>query len=122
MELQGEKAIVTGGSGGFGAGIARALARRGAKVWITGRDEVALNRIADETGAVPVVTDVTSGADWDRLFSFVGDDVGILVNNAGAGVRIAPLAEQSDSEIAAAVNVNLTGALMGCAFNCNLPK
>ena len=75
MELQGEKAIVTGGSGGFGAGIARALARRGAKVWITGRDEVALNRIADETGAVPVVADVTSGADWDRLFSFVGDDV-----------------------------------------------
>lgn len=115
MELQGEKAIVTGGSGGFGAGIARALARWGAKVWITGRDEVALNRIADETGAVPVVADVTSGADWDRLFSLVGDDVGILVNNAGAGVRIAPLAEQSDSEIAAAVNVNLTGALMGCA-------
>lgn len=115
MELQGEKAIVTGGSGGFGAGIARALARRGAKVWITGRDEVALNRIADETGAVPVVADVTSGEDWDRLFSLVGDDVGILVNNAGAGVRIAPLAEQSDSEIADAVNVNLTGAIMGCA-------
>ena len=115
MELQGEKAIVTGGSGGFGAGIARALARRGAKVWITGRDEVALNRIADETGAQPVVADVTSGADWDRLFSLVGDDVGILVNNAGAGVRIAPLAEQSDSEIADAVNVNLTGAIMGCA-------
>ena len=115
MELQNEKAIVTGGSGGFGAGIARALARRGAKVWITGRDEAALNRVADETGAVPVVADVTSGADWDRLFSLAGDDVGILVNNAGAGVRIAPLAEQSDSEISTAVNVNLTGAIMGCA-------
>ena len=115
MKLQCEKAIVTGGSGGFGAGIAWALADRGAKVWITGRDELALNRIADETGAIPVVADVTSGADWDRVFSLVGDDVGILVNNAGAGVRIAPLAEQSDSEIAAAVNVNLTGAIMGCA-------
>ena len=115
MELQGEKAIVTGGSGGFGAGIARALAERGAKVWITGRDEAALNRIADETGAIPVVADVTSGADWDRLFSLVGDDVGVQVNNAGAGIRIAPLAEQSDSEIVTAVNVNLTGAIMGCA-------
>ena len=38
MELQGEKAIVTGGDGGFGEGIACALAERGAKVWITGRN------------------------------------------------------------------------------------
>ena len=115
MELKGEKVIVTGGSDGFGAGIVRALVKRGARVWATGRDEAKLKRIAEETQAVAVVADVTSGADWDRLFSLVGDDVGVLVNNAGAGVRIAPLAGQSDAEIAAAVNTNLTGAIMGCA-------
>ena len=115
MELKGEKAIVTGGDGGFGEGIARALVERGAKVWITGRNREKLESAAERTGAVPVVADVTSGADWDRLFSLVGDDVGILVNNAGAGVRISPLAEQSDAEIADSVNINLTGAIMGCA-------
>ena len=115
MELQGEKAIVTGGDGGFGEGIACALAERGAKVWITGRNREKLEAAAKRTGAVPVVADVTSGADWDRLFSLVGDDVGILVNNAGAGVRISPLAGQSDAEIADSVNINLTGAIMGCA-------
>jgi NAD(P)-dependent dehydrogenase (short-subunit alcohol dehydrogenase family) len=115
MELKGEKAIVTGGDGGFGEGIARALVERGAKVWITGRNREKLESAAERTGAVPVVADVTSGADWDRLFSLVGDDVGILVNNAGAGVRIAPLAGQSDAEIADSVNINLTGAIMGCA-------
>lgn len=115
MKLEGEKVVITGGGGGFGAGMAREFASRGAKVWITGRDGEKLDRIAAETGALPVVADVTSGDDWDRVFSLVGDDIGVLINNAGAGVRIAPVAEQSDAEISAAVNINLTGAIMGAA-------
>ena len=115
MQLEGEKAVVTGGSGGYGLGIARALVARGARVWITGRDAAKLEKAAAACGAEAIAADVTSPADWDRVFSAVGDDVGILVNNAGAGVRIAPMAEQSDETIADAINVNLTGALMGCA-------
>jgi len=38
----------------------------------------------------------------------------ILVNNAGGGGHIAPLAEQTDDEIAGVIAINLTGVLLGC--------
>lgn len=115
MEIAGRKAIVTGGGSGYGKGIAAALVAAGAKVWISGRDAAKLNRAAAETGATPVVADVTRPEDWDRLFAAAGEDVSILVNNAGAGGPIRPVAEQDDASIAATVAANLTGAIYGCA-------
>lgn len=114
MELKGKKAIVTGGGSGYGKGIAAALVRAGADVWITGRNCEKLEAAAREIGAQVIVADVTSGTDWDRVFETIGT-VDILVNNAGAGGRIAPLAEQDDADIAAVVAANLTGAMMGAA-------
>ncbi len=116
-ELQDRVAIVTGGSKGYGAGIAEVLREAGAKVWITGRDQAALDATAGRIGVQAIAADVTSPADWDRVFAEVLDKahrVDILVNNAGAGVRIAPLAEQSDEDIAQGIAVNLTGAIYGC--------
>ena len=112
MKLEGKTAIVTGGGTGFGKGIAAELVRRGAKVFITGRRREVLESAAAEIGAKAVVADVTSAADWDRLFECAGS-VDILINNAGAGVKIAPLADQSDEEIFAAVETNLIGAILG---------
>lgn len=114
MRLKDKTIVVTGGGSGFGLGIAAELVKKGARVWITGRDVAKLEAAARKTGAKAFRADVTSAADWDALFAAVGD-VDVLVNNAGAGVRIAPVAEQSDAEIAAAINVNLTGAILGCA-------
>ncbi len=115
--LSGLIAIVTGGSRGYGEGIAESLAKRGAEVWITGRDEEVLKATATRLGARAVRADVTVPADWDRLFDDVLKSAGkldILVNNAGAGVRIAPVAEQTDDEIFQSISVNLTGAILGC--------
>jgi len=114
MELKDKKVVVTGGGSGFGLGIAAELVKKGARVWITGRDAAKLADAAAKTGATAFRADVTSSADWDALFASVGD-IDVLVNNAGAGMKIAPLAEQSDTDIAAAVAVNLTGAMLGCA-------
>ena len=114
MELKGKKAVVTGGGSGYGKGIAAALVAAGAETWITGRNRGTLEAAAREIGAKAIVANVTSGADWDRVFKTVGE-VDILVNNAGAGGRIAPLAEQGDADIAAVVAANLTGAMMGAA-------
>ena len=113
MKLKGKRAVVTGGGSGYGRGIAAALIAAGAKVWITGRDRTKLVRTAKAIGATPIVADVTSGDDWDRVFKTIGT-VDVLVNNAGAGVRIDEVAKQSDAEIAAAIAVNLTGAILGC--------
>ena len=114
MDMKGKKAVVTGGGSGYGKGIAAALAAAGADVWITGRNRAKLEAAAQETGARAIVADVTSGADWDRVFAEVGA-VDLLVNNAGAGGRIVPVAEQDDADIAAVVAANLTGAMMGAA-------
>lgn len=73
MELLGKKVIVTGGSDGYGKGIAKILASAGAEVCITGRDETKLEGAASELDVSFVVADVTSPADWDKVFAAVGE-------------------------------------------------
>lgn len=114
MNLNGKKAIVTGGNGGYGLGIAKALKDAGAKVWITGRNLEKLTLAAATIGVTPIRADASSSKDWDNLFQTVGD-VDILINNAGFGGKIAPVAEQSDEDIIQTINTNLTGVIMGCA-------
>jgi len=62
QSLQGRSAVVTGGSRGYGLGIAQVLAEAGARVWITGRDRAALRRVAKALGVCAAVADVTQGA------------------------------------------------------------
>lgn len=114
MELKGMKTVVTGGGSGYGKGIAAAMVRAGAEVWITGRNRERIEGAAREIGAKAIVADVTSGVDWDRVFAAAGD-VDVLVNNAGFGGRIAPLTEQDDAGIVAVIAANLTGAILGSA-------
>jgi NADP-dependent 3-hydroxy acid dehydrogenase YdfG len=110
-------AIVTGGSRGYGAGIAEALKENGVRVWITGRNPDALKGIAEKLDVSFECADISITADWDRLIRAVtsnGSGIDILVNNAGGGIKIAPLDEQSDSNIEESISVNLTGAIIGC--------
>ncbi len=114
--LANQVVIVTGGSRGFGAGIAEAFVNAGARVWITGRDQIKLKETAGRIGAVPFVADVAEGAAWDELFRGVTRQAGrldILVNNAGEGVKIGPASEQGDDAVARSLASNLTGAIMG---------
>jgi len=109
-------AIITGGSKGYGAGIAEVLKENGAKVWITGRDKNALESTADRLGVHWVAADVTRPEDWDRVFEEVMGVAGqldILVNNAGGGGRIAPMSRLTDENIADIIAANLTGHLYG---------
>ena len=88
--LAGRTAIVTGGGQGIGRGIAMALARAGARVVIFGRTERTLRAAQDDIAAfggtaVPVVGDVASKDDRERLVKETLDQFGainILVNNA----------------------------------------
>lgn len=118
MELSGSIAIVTGGSKGYGKGIAGALKQSGANVWITGRNEAALQQAAEKLDAHAVKADVTSSEDWNKLFdevlSATDGKLDILINNAGAGIAIAQVAEQTDAQISESIAINLTGAILGC--------
>jgi len=117
VELVSHTAVVTGGSRGYGKGIAEALKEKGADVWITGRHIDALESTAESLNAHYCRADAASCEDWDALIKTVFDKSGridILVNNAGGGIRIAPLEDQSDKEIEESIAVNLTGVIYGC--------
>ncbi len=115
--LTGQSVVVTGGSRGYGEGIAEAFAEAGAKVWITGRNPERLKATAQRLGVSYRVADVADGAGWDGLFAEVLETTGrldLLVNNAGEGVQIGPASEQTDEAIAQSIASNLTGAILGC--------
>ncbi len=114
MNLKDKKILVTGGGSGYGYGIAKILKDAGAEVWITGRDRNKLDKAISELGVKAVCADVSSGVDWDRVFVEMGD-IDVLVNNAGAGGHIAPVAEQCDEDILAVIGANLTGVIFGCS-------
>ncbi len=113
MQLKNAKVLVTGGSDGYGRGIAAVLKKAGAEVWITGRNVEKLEKAAEELGVRTIQADASSGADWDRVMMETGE-LDVLVNNAGFGGKIVPVAEQTDEDIIRTIGTNLTGVVLGC--------
>jgi NAD(P)-dependent dehydrogenase (short-subunit alcohol dehydrogenase family) len=91
-DLEGVRALVTGGTSGLGFAMSQALAEAGARVVLTGRTEERVQDAAaqighDATGLVMDVRDeqsVSNGA--DRALATLGG-IDVLVNNAGIGMR-----------------------------------
>ena len=120
FDLTGKVAIVTGGNGGIGLGIARGLAQAGAKIAIIGRNveksEAAARALADDSGSKPLVlnADVAQPKDVAKTVAAVVDRLGrvdILFNNAGINIRKQPQ-ELSPEEWHKVIDVNLTGAFL----------
>jgi gluconate 5-dehydrogenase len=89
-ELDGTRALVTGGTSGLGRAMAEALVAARATVVVTGRDEARTRSAADEIGAIGLAMDVTDDAAVTRGVASVLDRLGgvdLLVNNAGIGMR-----------------------------------
>src|SRR5216117_2874979 len=95
FELKGQVAIVTGGNGGIGLGMARGLAKAGARLVVAARNEEKSNSAARElqalgTEAIAIGVDVTDESSVDAM---VGKTIArwgrldILVNNAGINIR-----------------------------------
>ena len=116
MNLEGARALVTGGSSGIGYGVARALRDRGARVAICGRSPDRLESAAAELGALGVTADVAQEADVERMMGEVTGAFGgldVLVNNAGIG-SFAPLVDTTAEDFRRVWEVNVLGAML-CA-------
>ncbi len=115
--LSGKVAVVTGGNAGIGEAIAKAFAREGASVVITGRRQGELYRVVSdivkEQGKVfAVVGSVTDESHVQEAVRQAVQQFGrldILINNAGVGDFGRRLHEIDDTTWAHVLDVNLTG-------------
>jgi 2-deoxy-D-gluconate 3-dehydrogenase len=117
FDLTGRVAIVTGGNGGIGLGMARGLAQAGAAVVLAGRNTDKSTGAVKELEALGakaamVKVDVTSEASCREMVQKTVDRFGrldILVNNAGTNIRKQPQ-EYTLDEYRAVLDTNLTSA------------
>jgi 2-deoxy-D-gluconate 3-dehydrogenase len=112
FDLTGRAALVTGGNGGIGLGMAKALAEAGAKVAIAGRDEKknaeALRSLG--AGAIALKADLKDEKACRAAVDEAAQKLGrldILVNNAGINVRKTPQ-EYTIEEWKLVIDTNLT--------------
>lgn len=119
--IEDKSIIITGGSSGFGLEAARLLLEMGAKVAITGRDakrlKAAGKSLAGGKRLLAVQADATSTTDWLRLMKKVVDRFGgldVLINNHGAGVKIAAVQDMDDDAIRQVLDINITSVIIGC--------
>jgi len=111
--LEGELALVTGGSRGIGRAIALELGRAGAEVVVgyrTGREEA--EAVASEIGGRAVEADVSDAESAKALVEAAGD-LDVLVNNAGL-TRDGLLVRMSDEDWRTVIDTNLSSVFYTC--------
>jgi 3-oxoacyl-[acyl-carrier protein] reductase len=114
MDLEGSRALVTGGATGIGRAIATLLREKGAEVGLMGRRRDVLEAAASDLGALALPGDVGVEADAVAAVAAFTERHGgldILVNNAGFG-RFAPLVEMDKAAFDAVLATNVTGAML----------
>lgn len=117
--LQDKVAIITGASRGIGKNIALSMAKNGAKIVASARNQELLDSLVEEIKALggealAVAGDVSSSEDADRLIASAVETFGqvdILVNNAGI-TRDGLLLRMKDEDWDAVLDINLKGAFV----------
>ena len=119
FDLTRKVAVVTGGNGGIGLGMARGLARAGARVVVAGRNQAKSALAVGELqalgcDAVAIQVDVNDEASVEALMAAAVQRCGrldILVNNAGINIR-KPAQELALDEWRRVVDTNLTSIFL----------
>jgi NAD(P)-dependent dehydrogenase (short-subunit alcohol dehydrogenase family) len=122
MKLEGQVALVTGGSRGIGLAIARALGAEGARIAIASRTprELDAARALLESEHVEVLARATDVAHFDEVKTLVDEverrwgRVDVLVNNAGVNGAIGRVDECDPAEWRLAFEVNVFGTMHAC--------
>src|SRR5687768_17047961 len=116
FDLKGKAALVTGGNGGIGLGMARGLAEAGATVAIAGRDKSknaqALKALGGKT--ISLEADLRDEKSCRAMVEQATERLGrldILVNNAGTNIRKPPQ-DYSLEEWKLVLDTNLTSAFV----------
>ncbi len=125
MKLARRRALITGGSQGFGLAVARAFVEEGAEVMICSRgaDQLRLahGQLTEHAGGrvrvLALAADVSAPADVERLVTTTLESLGgleILVCNAGVYGPKGPLQGVSWADWSQAIDINLMGTVLVC--------
>ncbi len=122
IDLQGKKALVTGGGTGIGRSIALGMAEAGADVVVhygknrEGAEEVVRLIEGFDCKSRSVQADVLKSGDIDKLAAetaaFFNEELDILVNNAGHMVQRATIEEMSEELWHKVIDVNVTSTFL----------
>lgn len=118
MNLKDQVVLITGGSQGYGKAAAKAFVQAGATVVIAARGEEKLQQAQRETGSAGYISmDVTRPDDWEnKALPVIERRYGrldMLINNAGGGVAIAELTNQTPEQINTSIALNLNSVIYG---------
>ena len=108
--------VITGGSSGFGEATVRKFNQQGEAVVAVGRNTDKLKALNEELGMDYFSADVSKPEDWEALRKYVTEKYGridLLLNNAGTGVAIEDVVDQTIANINTSIDVNLKGAIYG---------
>ena len=119
FDLTGRVAVVTGGNGGIGLGMARGLASAGAAIVVAGRNRGKSEKAVEEiralgVEAVAIEVDVADEASVNALIRAAAERWGrldVLVNNAGMNIRKQPQ-DLTLAEWRQVLDTNLTSAFL----------
>ena len=106
--------FITGASSGYGKAMAEAFVREGAKVIIAARKAEPLNEVRNSLNCDALQMDVTDFDAWKKAKDYIVGKYGkidVLINNAGGGVAIKAVAEQTKEEIDKAIMLNLNSVI-----------
>src|SRR4051812_22337690 len=115
MKLAGRRVLVTGGSRGIGAALARGITERGGSVAVVARASSDLDDVAEAIGATAYPCDLSDLAAIPRLVEEVESDgaVDVLVNNAGVS-NVGWFLDRTVGELDQVLTVNLLAPMHLC--------
>jgi NAD(P)-dependent dehydrogenase (short-subunit alcohol dehydrogenase family) len=120
------KFLITGASSGIGREVAIRLAKRGAKLTLSGRSEAKLNEVVAACAGAEtievVASDITATGAAGALVAQANEVMGgidCVVHCAGIGL-IKPAAETTDADFTKVVNTNLRGTFLIASESCKV--
>ena len=129
LDISGKVILITGGSRGLGAEMAREFAESGADIILASRNKDSCEVVANEVRklgrkAITVSCDVSKSSDIYNLFNIVKEEFGrldVLVNNAGANVT-KPALEVTEADWDYISDVNMKGLFFSCQEAAKMMK